>query len=612
MLYQFQNFEFNSESLVLTQNGEPVAIRHNEAKVLLALIENLDKVLSKDDILSMVWQEKIVSDQAVFQNISHLRNIIGTSAIKTFPKRGYQWQLHITSVAQQTPPSAPSLTLDKEDTKVSPESIATSPKLLLSIAVFLVVFIVLVFMSKNAFESDSTESEIVRIGYIPFSLTVADTRSTIRLDDSESIDIATLENLTTSAFAAAQELEYRAISAEYPLVLTGTAYFFEQNYHLDFVLKGPVRQWQGQLTDDSLPSLLEQLHHHLAQPFIRKIVSEPRSPELLQASLSIAHQQSPDDLIVLGQLIDSYIKLGEYEKAMTLADKLLGNAQAQQNIQQQGVAFLYQSRVLTQKQLFELSEVKLITAKEKFTQVNDLARLIDSFHAHSWINHQFNDYEAIKDNLTRAAMLALEIQDIERELHALTYLSVMAHKHRKTEDKYTFLTKAEQKMTAYQLPIYRFAKIPFHHAIYTDSKDGKEPHLRRVLEYTELTPDHWVAQSSREQLMQYYIDKGRLRDAQQLLSQAVTVNADNAYLKALYARASKQQTEFIRYAKEAFELAQLAGINSISLDAALMLCSNPDTQTDFDFYSQFISENATANWRKNNQNVLASLSLIEQ
>jgi len=611
MLYQFQNFEFNSESLVLTQNGEPVAIRHNEAKVLIALIENSDKVLSKDELLSIVWQDKIVSDQAVFQNISHLRNIIGTGAIKTFPKRGYQWQLDVTSLEEQTLPLKPSYRVDGAEVIANTHRHNRSLKILLSIAVMLTVIMVLIFWNKNTFEPNNLDRDIVRIGYVPFALTVADERSTITLEDSEFVDITTLNNLTTSAFAVAQELEYQAISAEHPLVLTGNAYFFEQQYYLDFVLKGPVRQWQGQLTDDSLPKLLEQLHRHLAQPFIHEIVNEPRTPELLQASLSIAHQQSPSDLIVLGQLIDSYITLGEYEKAMTLADKLLGNAQTQQNVQQEGVALLYQSQVLTQKQLFELSEIKLISAREKFIQVNDLARQIDTFHAHSWINHQFNDYEAIKDNLVRAATLAFEIQDIARELHALTYLSVMAHKHRKTEDKYYFLTKAEQKMTTYELPIYRFAKIPFHHAIYTDSKDGKEPHLRRVLEYTELTPDHWVAQSSREQLMLYYIEKGRLGDAQQLLRQAKSNNADNAFLKALYARASEQQGEFIRHAKNAFELAQLAGNKSISLDAALMLCSSPATQTDFDFYSQFIRENATVNWRKNNQNILASLNLSE-
>ncbi|MCW8997322.1 MAG: winged helix-turn-helix domain-containing protein, partial [Kangiellaceae bacterium] len=95
MRYQFKTFEFNSESLVLIENGEAIEIRHNEAKVLALFLENTEKVLSKEEILSSVWQDKVVSDQAVFQNISHLRNLFGNAAIKTFSKRGYQWQLDV-------------------------------------------------------------------------------------------------------------------------------------------------------------------------------------------------------------------------------------------------------------------------------------------------------------------------------------------------------------------------------------------------------------------------------------------------------------------------------------------------------------------------------------
>ena len=70
MRYRFNEFEFDSESLLLTNNGEALAIRHTEAKVLSLLLEQVDTVLNKEDILSDVWQNKIVSEQVVFQNIS--------------------------------------------------------------------------------------------------------------------------------------------------------------------------------------------------------------------------------------------------------------------------------------------------------------------------------------------------------------------------------------------------------------------------------------------------------------------------------------------------------------------------------------------------------------
>ena len=39
MRYRFNKFEFDTTSLVLKENGESLAIRHNEAKVLKLLLD---------------------------------------------------------------------------------------------------------------------------------------------------------------------------------------------------------------------------------------------------------------------------------------------------------------------------------------------------------------------------------------------------------------------------------------------------------------------------------------------------------------------------------------------------------------------------------------------
>ncbi|WP_171040785.1 winged helix-turn-helix domain-containing protein [Pseudoalteromonas phenolica] len=69
--------------------------------MLKFFILNNDRILSKAELLETVWPDKTVSEQVVFQNISHLRAIFGNDAIKTFSKRGYQWQLELTEVTEQ-------------------------------------------------------------------------------------------------------------------------------------------------------------------------------------------------------------------------------------------------------------------------------------------------------------------------------------------------------------------------------------------------------------------------------------------------------------------------------------------------------------------------------
>lgn len=605
MHYRFKNFEFDSISLVLTQNSEPVPIRHNEAKVLQLLLEQADKVLSKDDILTLVWQGKVVSDQAVFQNISHLRSIFGGDAIKTFSKRGYQWQLPFEVICEEPDVAQGKIESTKPTSFNNQSSNKNGQNTLVAFAA--IVVLAIIFLISN--NQSSVEKPSIAVAYIPFEDSSSSSSAVTVLVDDEYFDFTALEQITTSKYNTGAELEYSRIAQNHPLVLTG--YLREHNnaFYLDFSLKGLHSEWSGQISEPSKKALVQHLLQHLRQSFIYELVNEQQSPETKQAKLSIAHQQMPDDLIVLGQLVKSYIRLSEYDKAMPLADKLINKAVEQRNIQQEGNALLLQSTILTRKELYDLSAHKLRSALVKFEQVNDLKRQADAWVSQSWLNYQDRDYPAVKESLLKSAKLAVAANDIERELHALTYLSVQAHKNRQYEDKYYYLTQAENKMREYELPIYRFAKIPFHHAIYTDNPLGKEPHLKQVLEYTKLTPNHWVARSSRQQLMEHYIAHDRIEDAQELVSNLNSDNADNVFLKTLLAQAKNEQEVFVTNAQLAFELAQLAGDRDLSLDVALLLCSSPDTQVNFDFYSQYINEHATAGWRRTNKSKLTAINL---
>jgi len=109
--------------------------------------------------------------------------------------------------------------------------------------------------------------------------------------------------------------------------------------------------------------------------------------------------------------------------------------------------------------------------------------------------------------------------------------------------------------------------------------------------------------------MKYYIDQNRLEEAQVLLNNLKTENTENSYLKTLLAKAKKQTDDFNRLAQRTFEQAQLSGNKSISLDIALLLCSDPNIQINYDFYSQYIRENASKYWRRDNEVKLLALNL---
>jgi DNA-binding winged helix-turn-helix (wHTH) protein len=621
MRYSFIEFEFDSKSLVLTKAGNSVAIRHNEAKVLALLLGQTDKVFSKEEILSLVWQDKVVSEQAVFQNISHLRSLFGNEAIKTFPKRGYQWQLtaeiisitdKLATQSETTETATVTETISEQQSKSSTQKNQIKSLWPYALAFSTVILFILFFSfgSKPQIESNN---QLKKIAYIPLSLTQNDNTITLAnsdtLKDSDHFDFTELSNISTDEFQNTLELTYPKLAQTHPLILTAQLRRHNQKSYIDFLIKGPFAEWRGQLTGDSTADVIQQLQVHLQQDVIYDLLNSAQTPELKQANLSIAHQKSPNDLVILGALINVYIRIDELEKAMVMADKLADIAEGQGNWQQLGNALLFQSEILTRKELYELSTYKLTSAIGYFEQIGDLKRQADAWFAQSWLGHQEDDYPAIKKSLLNSAKLSLDSKDIPRELDALTYLSVLAHKHHQETDKYLYLQQAEAKMKGYQLPIYHFAKVPFHYAIYTKKTSDKEPHLKQVLEFTQLTPDHWVAQSSRKQLMRHYIKQDRLIEAKTLLDNITTNNAENAYLRTILAQANNDIAGFNRHAQQTFEQARLSGNKWLSLDVALLLCSEPSAQVNYDFYSQYITENSTKYWRRDNESKLLALNL---
>jgi DNA-binding winged helix-turn-helix (wHTH) protein len=603
MHYRFNGFEFNSVNLLLTKNGEALDIRHTEARVLALLLEYADTVLNKEDILSHVWQDKVVSEQVVFQNISHLRSIFGNGAIKTFPKRGYQWQLEVEATSLETHPTESSQRLLKVHKPLprSSFSILVKRRSFEMLAVLFGIFLITIaaiYLKKEPL-GESTDL-MIKLAYIPIA-SLNDEYTTEHtpfiLEDNTDLVFTELTHLDRERFTHAMEIEYAKLSSAHPFVLTGIFRTYKQQAYVDFMVKGPFADWEGQLSGLSKKEVIEQLQQHLKQLFIYELISKPQPPELKQAMLSIAHQASPNDLIILAELTIAYYETDELEKAMAMADKLISIAESQNNTQHIGRALLYQSKILRKKQLYDLSAQKLKLSIALFEDINDLEHQSQAWYFHSRLDHKQKDYTALKASLLKSSLLAYGADNKLGEIEVLIHLAMMAHYYQNDDDKYLYLQQAESKMNTYQLPIYHFARISYRYATFAKTLSEKEPHLKQVLKLASLTPEDWAAQSSRRQLMQQYIAQGRLADAQALINGVTSDNGNNSYLKTLMAQAKQQKNKMISHAQRTFEQAQLAGNRSLSLDAALLLCKQ---QINCDFYSQYINDNATASWRSMN------------
>ena len=94
--YAFGAFRLDAVDKVLFHRDRPVPLTPKAAETLLALVERQGRLVTKDELLRIVWPDTFVEENNLAQNISMLRRVLGESAgdrqfIETVPKRGYRF-----------------------------------------------------------------------------------------------------------------------------------------------------------------------------------------------------------------------------------------------------------------------------------------------------------------------------------------------------------------------------------------------------------------------------------------------------------------------------------------------------------------------------------------
>jgi class 3 adenylate cyclase/DNA-binding winged helix-turn-helix (wHTH) protein/tetratricopeptide (TPR) repeat protein len=141
MLYQFYDYVLHTERRELWRGEQCIAIEPKVFQVLLYLIENRDRVITKAELLDHCWPDTFVSESALTRCLTRLRKAVHgeftpQSVIKTLPRQGYRFvaevivkphDAHVMTAYPQQPadaspraqspsPSAPPLPLDSPDT----------------------------------------------------------------------------------------------------------------------------------------------------------------------------------------------------------------------------------------------------------------------------------------------------------------------------------------------------------------------------------------------------------------------------------------------------------------------------------------------------------------
>jgi len=100
-LYRFGQFVLDSRKRTVSRADSPISLTPKAFDVLLFLVQNPNRLVTKEELLQAVWGDTFVEEGNLTQYISHLRKALGdnsedTRLIVTIARKGYQFTARVT------------------------------------------------------------------------------------------------------------------------------------------------------------------------------------------------------------------------------------------------------------------------------------------------------------------------------------------------------------------------------------------------------------------------------------------------------------------------------------------------------------------------------------
>jgi TolB-like protein/DNA-binding winged helix-turn-helix (wHTH) protein len=103
MKYRFSDFEIDLNQQELRREGVSVHIEPQVFDVIVHLVRNRDRVVSKDELIDTVWNGRVISEAAFSSRINGARRVLGDNGtdqlfIRTLHRRGFRFVADVQAV----------------------------------------------------------------------------------------------------------------------------------------------------------------------------------------------------------------------------------------------------------------------------------------------------------------------------------------------------------------------------------------------------------------------------------------------------------------------------------------------------------------------------------
>jgi pimeloyl-ACP methyl ester carboxylesterase/DNA-binding winged helix-turn-helix (wHTH) protein len=105
VLFLFEDFALDCERRELRAGGATIPVEPQVFDILVHLVENRDRVVSKHDLIASVWNGRIVSDSTLDSRINAVRKAVGDSGgqqrlVRTMSRKGFRFVGAVTSTGK--------------------------------------------------------------------------------------------------------------------------------------------------------------------------------------------------------------------------------------------------------------------------------------------------------------------------------------------------------------------------------------------------------------------------------------------------------------------------------------------------------------------------------
>lgn len=107
MQFHFASHVLDADLRELSRDGVPVAVEPQVFDLLILLVENRERIVTKDDLIEKVWDGRIVSESTLTSRMNAARKAVGDSGrtqgmIRTIARKGFRFVGEVREVSQGT------------------------------------------------------------------------------------------------------------------------------------------------------------------------------------------------------------------------------------------------------------------------------------------------------------------------------------------------------------------------------------------------------------------------------------------------------------------------------------------------------------------------------